>query len=160
MVKGRGGGRTGCRPSAHIPAPRYLEESLAGCRGAALHQAVGPGGMWGMRMACLSGQLQSEARGWLSLPSVVSPAGPWQPRLRNGAAIFFFHKEILPHPLPCSCIRRRMNKREWGWDSCYRAMRVKGEKGLTELCLYSGWGGVLFGAVTFHEREPMSVIYC
>lgn len=25
-----------------------------------------PGGMWGMRMACLSGQLQSRAKGWLS----------------------------------------------------------------------------------------------
>lgn len=35
-----------------------------------------------------------------------------------------------------------MNKREWGWDFCYRVMCAKGEKGLLELSLYLVWGGV------------------
>lgn len=64
------------QPRSLAQAPRG--ERSAGRQGgrAALCRIRGTGGMWGMRMVCLSGQLQSEARGWLLLPSVVNPAGP------------------------------------------------------------------------------------
>lgn len=73
--------------------------------------------------------------------------------------LFFFHKELLPCPLPRSCIRILMNKRERGWDSCCRVMRAKGGKGLLELSLYLVWGGVFFSELSHFRNMSRCVSF-
>lgn len=75
------------------------------------------------------------------------PRRPIATASQEWGCLFFIHKEILPCPLPGSCIRILMNKRERGWDSCYRVMRAKGEKSLLELSLYLVWRGVFISGL-------------
>ena len=137
------------RPAACIPARRLgagtSRREVGGRRGgrAALCPAAGP-----RYVGNANGMLEwtaSEPGAGIALAAICC-----EPRRRIATAsqewgcffFFFFYKEILPCPLPCSCMCILINRRERGWDSCGRVMRAKGEKGPLELSLYLVWGGI------------------
>lgn len=141
------------RPRGSARAPRG--EERRGRRG-----VPRPGGMRGMRMACLSGQLQSRAQGWLSCHLLWAPRAHSNSGSGMGLLLFFSFfspvKKFFPALFPApACAHSWISGNGAGIPAPERC--VLKEKGRFRAQLVFVWGSVFLSAL---RREPTCVIYC